>query len=132
MDEEGIEKTILFSTLVHPETTLNFNEYKAELNRLYKVLRGEINPIEARIKAIDEVKQITNKHPDKFVGFGFCPIGLDFEQTGKWINDYVVANSFKGIGEFTSGEGQVSKTENVFNAVSDYTGYPLWCNEGFS
>jgi len=82
MNKEGIDKTVLFSTLVHPEKTSNYSEYKDELTLLHKILRGEINPIDSRIKAISELKQITNDYPDKFVGFGFCPIGLDLEQTG--------------------------------------------------
>ncbi|HEX7468471.1 MAG TPA: amidohydrolase family protein [Methanobacterium sp.] len=126
MIKEGIDKTVLFSTLVHPEKTSNYSEYKDELTLLHKILRGEINPIDSRIRAINELKQITNDYPDKFVGFGFCPIGLDLEQTDKWINDYVIGNSFKGIGEFTFGEGQVSKAENVFKSISDNDKYPLW------
>jgi len=126
MKKEGIDKTILFSTLVHPEKTTNYLEYKEELSKLYKILRGEINPTDSRIKAINELNQIVNDYPDKFIGFGFCPIGLDLEQTEKWINEYVIRNSFKGIGEFTFGEGQVSKVENVFKAISDNDKYPLW------
>lgn len=126
MAKEGIDKTVLFSTLVHPETTVNYSAYKAELARLQKILRGEINPVDSRIKAITELKQIANDYPDKFVGFGFCPIGLDLEQTDKWINEFVIANSFKGIGEFTFGEGMVSKSENVFKSISGNDKYPLW------
>lgn len=126
MKKEGIEKTVLFCTSVHPEMATNYAEYKEELTRLFKILRGEINPTESRIKAIDELKQVTTDYPDKFIGFGPCPIGLDLDQTEKWINQYVVGNSFKGIGEFTFGEGQVSSSENVFKAVSAYGKYPLW------
>lgn len=126
MKKEGIDKTVLFCTSVHPEKATSYAEYKEELTRLFKILRGEINPTESRIRAMDELKQITTAYPDKLVGFGSCPIGLDLAQTEKWINQYVVENSFKGIGEFTFGEGQVGSSENVFKAVSDYGKYPLW------
>jgi uncharacterized protein len=127
MNLEGIEKTILFSTVVHPETASNLAEYKGELNRLYKILRGETNPMEARIKATYELKQTIDRHPNRFIGFGFCPIGMELEQTRQWIETQVMDNDFRGLGEFTFGEGQVDKTENVFKAISDYDGcYPLW------
>ena len=126
MKKEGIEKTILFSTLVHPEKATNYIEYKEEFLKLYKILRGEINPTDSRIKAISELKQIVDEYPDKFIGFGFCPLGLNLKQTEEWINEYVLKNLFKGIGEFTFGEGQVSKIENVFKAISGNYKYPLW------
>ncbi len=126
MTKEGIDKTILFSTLVHPETASDYSEYKVEMTRLQKILRGKINPTDSRIKAINELKQIVKNYPDKFIGFGFCPIGLSLAQTDNWINEYVIGNSFKGIGEFTFGEGQVSKVKNVFKSVSSNDKYPLW------
>ncbi|PKP27995.1 MAG: amidohydrolase [Bacteroidetes bacterium HGW-Bacteroidetes-22] len=126
MGNDGIDKTVLFPTIIHPEKTSDYSEYKEELRLLNKILRGEINPTDLRIRAISELRQITNDYPDKFVGFGSCPTGLDLEQTGKWINDYVIENSFKGIGELAFGEGQVNKAENIFKSISGNVRYPLW------
>lgn len=126
MAKENIEKTILFSTIVHPETTNNFSEFKNELQKLNRILRGEINPNEERIKAISELKSIINEHPRKFIGFGSCPIGMELNQTEKWINDYIMENSFKGIGELTLSSGQIQLTENIFKTVNEIGKYPLW------
>jgi uncharacterized protein len=126
MEKEGIDKTILFSTSIHPETATNYSAYKNELLQLYKILRGEVNTTDARIRAIKELKETVNAHPDKFIGFGSCPIGLNLNETDLWIKEHVTANSFKGIGEFTFGEGQVYKSENIFRSVADNLNYPLW------
>lgn len=126
MEEEGVDKTILFSTSIHPEKTTNHSAYKEELLQLYKILRGETNPTDARIRAIHELKETVDAHPDKFIGFGPCPIGLDLKQTDQWISEHVIANSFKGIGEFAFGEGQVGKSENIFKSITGNDKYPLW------
>lgn len=126
MADESIDKTVLFSTLVHPEKSANYNEYKQELSKLQKILSGEMNPIDSRKKAIEELKKTVDDHPDKFIGFGLCPMGMDISQTRNWINDFVIANAFRGIGELTFGEGQVQKTKNIFKSVDDYQNYPLW------
>lgn len=126
MDKEEISKTILFPTIVHPETTSNYNEYKTELNRLMQVLRGEINPVEERIKAIAELKQTVNKYPSRFIGFGGCPAGLELKQTQNWIENHIVNSGLKGIGEITLGTSQVALTENIFRATADYERLPLW------
>jgi uncharacterized protein len=126
MAKEGIDKTVLFSTSIHPENAANYSEYKKELTQLHKIISGEVNSIDSRINAINELKQITNAYPDKFVGFGPYPLGLDLTQTEDWINKYIIENSFKGIGELTVSEGQINKTENVFKSISDYGKYPLW------
>ena len=34
MDESGIDKTVLFSTLVHPEKSSNVKEFTTEMNKL--------------------------------------------------------------------------------------------------
>jgi len=126
MVKEEIDKTVLFSTTIHPESSSNYQEYKHELTRLYKILSGEINPVDSRIKAIRELKQITEEYPDKFVGFGSCPIGMDLSQTQNWIDEYVIGNSFKGLGEFSFGEDQVRNVENVFKSITAYGKFPLW------
>ncbi|WP_242851360.1 hypothetical protein [Clostridium sp. DMHC 10] len=41
MDEAGIDKTILFSTSMHPELAQNLEEYEKELNKLYDIILGK-------------------------------------------------------------------------------------------
>lgn len=126
MTNEGIDKTVLFSTVVHPEKATNYKEYKQELSTLYKILKGELNPIDLRVKAIEELKNIIKGYSNKFVGFGSCPIGLDLKQTENWINENITKNLFKGIGELVLGEGQVGMAENIFKSISTNDQYPLW------
>ena len=46
MDAAGIDKTILFSTVPHPEKASSLNGLEIEMDKLYKVLSGS-NSIEA-------------------------------------------------------------------------------------
>jgi predicted TIM-barrel fold metal-dependent hydrolase len=91
-----------------------------------QVLRGEINPLEERIKAIAELKQTVNKYSDRFIGFGACPAGLELEQTQSWIEEHIVNSDLKGIGEITLGANQIALTENIFKATAEYERLPLW------
>jgi predicted TIM-barrel fold metal-dependent hydrolase len=126
MGKEGVDKTVLFSTLVHPETAEDYKGYKNELNRLYQVLNGDINPTEARIQAIDELKQVISRFPGKFVGFGSCPLGFGLHQTQTWIETYIIKNHFYGIGELTPGSGKINLLEPLFKSLTDYPPMPLW------
>lgn len=126
MDEAGVDKTILFSTSMHPESANNLNEFEKELNTLYKIISGEGSSIEAKIKSIEEQHKIIEKYPSRFYGFGSVPIGLDYEKTASWINDYVVKNNYIGLGEFAVASGEVGKLEPVFQASHDYGNLPMW------
>jgi predicted TIM-barrel fold metal-dependent hydrolase len=126
MKEEGIDKTVLFSTVIHPEKADSYEELKSELSKLDKILSGEINPLEARIAATAELKQIVDANPERYIGFGPCPVGLDLSSTEKWIEKYVTGNSFKGIGEIVVGEGGTGSMENIFKATASLRDLPLW------
>ena len=127
MKEASVDKAILFSTLVHPEKAETRSSFEAEMGMLNKILRGEINPTEARIASLKELQEVITSHKELFLGFGACPVGLDNENTCKWIDQYVVKTGMKGVGEIALGSGMVDKTENIFKAVSSYkTKYPLW------
>ena len=69
MDAAGIDKTILFSTVPHPEKASSLNGLEIEMDKLYKVLSGS-NSIEANIirqqKSISELVSIIRNHPDRF------------------------------------------------------------------
>jgi hypothetical protein len=51
-----------------------------EPGRLRQILSGEINPIEARIAAIEELKTAIASAPSFFTGFAPCPFGLDLRK----------------------------------------------------
>jgi uncharacterized protein len=123
----NIDRVVLFSTSVHPETAKNKEEFSNELNTLNKILRGEINPIEARINSIKELAAAIKVAPDYFVGFGSCPFGLDLNQTIDWIEKYIVGNNLKGIGELVIASGSVQALENIFKFAHEMDkSYPIW------
>lgn len=126
MDEAGVDKTILFSTSMHPEVTKTIDEFENELNKLYEVISGTRNSIESKIASIKELSEVINKYPSRFYGFGSVPLGLDYEKTASWIEDYVVKNRFIGLGEFSVATGQVKSLEIVFKASHDFSNLPIW------
>ncbi len=127
LDEAGVGRAVLFPTLVHPEGASTPDEFKTEMAVLNRILRGEINPVEARIRSISELAEVVEKHGERFIGFASVPTGQDYDFTSAWIDKYVVGNNLSGIGEVTFGAGEADKTESIFRALSDYSGrYPLW------
>lgn len=126
MDEAGVDKTILFSTSIHPEVTNSLGEFEKELNKLYEIISGRKNSIETKIASIKEQKEIIDKYPSKFYGFGSVPVGLDYEKTASWIEEYVIKNRFIGLGEFSVATGKVRSLETVFQASHDFSNLPIW------
>lgn len=55
MDEAGVDKTILFSTSIHPEVATYLDEFEKELNKLYEIISGNKNSIEAKITSIFKI-----------------------------------------------------------------------------
>ena len=126
MKEAGIDKTILFSTVIHPETKSTMAEFESEMNSLYDILDGTKNPLTERIHAINELSLIVKKNPSKYVGFGSIPFGLSYQENLEWINKYILANNFRGIGELTLGTGQSTHLEPLFQATTEAGNLPLW------
>lgn len=126
MDEAGVDKTILFSTTIHPENSSNLNEFETEFNKLYKIISGKVNSTEAKISSIEEQVKVIEKYPDRFYGFGTVPVGLNYNDTSEWIEKYVVKNKLLGLGEFTLAPGGVSLLEPVFKASHTFNNLPLW------
>jgi len=123
----NLDKVVLFSTVVHPETANNKAEFVEEMNKLNRILRGELNPTEERLKAIDELILALNEAPDYFIGFGPCPFGLDIHQTSEWIENKIVRNHLKGIGEIALAPGMVSSIENILACANDFQQrLPVW------
>lgn len=123
----GIEKVVLFPTVVHPETATDKNSFLQEMGKLQKILSGEINPIEARITAIKELVDAIALAPDFYIGFAPCPSSMDYNATGDWIENYIIKNNLRGIGELTFGSGNVPSIENIFRYIHDHNhDLPLW------
>ncbi|KRD90195.1 amidohydrolase [Bacillus sp. Root147] len=128
MDESGIDKTVLFSTLVHPEKSSNVKEFTTEMNRLNQILNNEVNPLQARLNALEEVNVAIKQHPNRFVGFGSVPLSYSPGDVtlNDWVEKLVKEQKMKGLGEFTLGTGQIPLLEPIFKAASDYTPLPIW------
>lgn len=123
----GVGRAVLFPTLIHPEKAENREEFKKEIGILNSILRGETNPVEARISSIEELVSVINEHKDMFTGFGSVPAGMDYDSTAEWIDKHIVRNGLAGVGEVSFGAGEAHKTENIFKVLSGYTGtYPVW------
>ena len=126
MAEAKVDRTVLFTTVIHPEITTNINAFEEEMNKLYDVLNGVKNPVEERVNSIVELATVIKENPDKYIGFGSIPLGLSYKENLEWINKYIVANDFSGIGELAPGTGQVSKLEPLFQASQEVGKLPLW------
>ncbi|MBE6049840.1 MAG: amidohydrolase [Clostridium sp.] len=130
MDKAGVEKTILFSTTFHPENARNLLEIESEMNKLTKILSGELKGEERLLRqkqSNEEVSEAVRNNPNRFMGFGAVPLDLNQNDTSEWINKYIVNSNLLGAGEFTPGNiDAVINLEKVFKALSDNPKYPMW------
>lgn len=130
LNKAQVDKAILFCTTPHPERANTLEELKNEMKTLYKVLANS-NKTEDWLKTLkNNIKTLTDvlqKYPDKFWGFGSVPLGLSLNDTIDWIENYIVSNSLKGIGEFTPGsDEEMSQLEVIFQALDNYSYLPIW------
>ncbi len=130
LNQAGVDKAILFSTVPHPERAKNLAEMRGEMNILYKVLAGENNKEtnrERMIKNNNELAMQMKKYPERFFGFGAVPLGMSEPETSSWIEENILSNEFKGIGEFTPGsDEQIRQLEVIFQAVNNFSNLPIW------
>ena len=130
LNQAGVDKAILFSTVPHPEQAKNLTEMRGEMNILYKVLAGENNKEtnrERMIKNNNELAMQMKKYPERFFGFGAVPLGMSEPETSSWIEENILSNEFKGIGEFTPGsDEQIRQLEVIFQAVNNFSNLPIW------
>lgn len=129
MEDAGINKTILFSTTPHPERANNLESFEKEMAVLNNILAGNCT-IEERVNSIKETTielcEKIKKYPDKFLGFGAVPLSLSYEETCQWIDKNIVSNRLLGVGELTIGTGQAKLLNNIFRALTDFKGLPIW------
>jgi len=127
MDAVGIDKTVLFSTTFHPEKSTNFAEIKTSMEFLSDLLAGKKSSmVEARQKSVSELVGAITQYPDRYIGFGAVPVGLDLDATLQYVSDVICQNHLAGMGEFTLGSGQVHLLKNVFCASQEFHHLPIW------
>lgn len=126
MIEAKVDCTVLFSSSIHPETAVSLASFEAELTKLYDILNGVTNPINERICAVEELAAVISANPLKYIGFGPMPLGFSYEEALAWIDKYILANNFRGIGELAPGSGKISQLTPLFRASREAGNLPLW------
>ncbi|MEN6349560.1 MAG: amidohydrolase family protein [Syntrophomonas sp.] len=132
MDQADVSKTVLFSTTFHPEAADNYQDVKESMQYLNDLLAGKKGTmVEARQRAIADLLDAIKLHPDRYIGFGSTPAGLDVESTRQYIDDNIRKHHLAGIGEFTIGGGQAHLMKNVFEAAAEFDNLPIWIHAFF-
>ena len=132
MDAAKVDKTVLFSTTFHPEAAKNFAEVKESMEFLNNLLAGKKGSmIEARKKSISELAEAINLYPDRYIGFGAVPTGLELSATLQYIDETIEKNHLSGMGEFTLGSGQIHLLRNIFIASQEFHNLPIWIHAFF-
>jgi predicted TIM-barrel fold metal-dependent hydrolase len=127
MDEAGIDRTILFRTLVHPEKYNDAAGIRKEMEQLNIILSGNSSLAAQKSQiASNELFEAIKKYPDRFIGFGAVPIGLNTDELMKFIKYEIISKGFIGIGEFTLASGQIHLLESIFMASNKSGNLPLW------
>jgi predicted TIM-barrel fold metal-dependent hydrolase len=127
MESAGVERTVLFTTRVHPERAANLDAFEQEMALLHAILAGQMNnALESFKQAIHEHIQVVQAHPTHFIGFGAVPMGLLYSDTADWLQTYVIEPGMRGIGEFTLASGQVNLLDPIFALSSEAGNLPLW------
>jgi predicted TIM-barrel fold metal-dependent hydrolase len=127
MESAGVERTVLFSTRVHPEQAADLEAFEQEMATLFAIISGQRkNGLESAKGAIQEQIQVLQAHPTRFLGFGWVPVGLSYNDTANWLQTYVIAPGMRGIGEFTLAPGQIGLLDPIFALSSEAGNLPLW------
>ncbi len=129
MEEAGVDKTILFSTSIHPEKTMDLVFFEQEIRRLFDILAGNCNLEERKtsmLRSTLELCDTIKKHPEDFLGFGPVPLGLGEDETADWIGKNIIVNGLLGVGEVSPGSGGICLLENIFKSLMELGKLPVW------
>lgn len=126
MDAAGVERTLLFSTRVHPERAHDLSSLNQELSIFDAILAGRANDQQSMQHATMDLAQVVHQFPQRFIGFGNVPLGLTQTETATWSQNHVLAHGFRGIGEFTLQPGHVQQLDPVFALATEYGDLPVW------
>lgn len=127
MNEAGVDKTILFSTSLHPENAENLQSLKYEMKKLSHIVGGKTNTsIDAKRKSIAELMNVIQTYPDRYVGFGNVPAGLSENETNIFVEENIANNKLAGIGELTPASGQIQTLKTIFESSLTFGKLPLW------
>ena len=131
MDQANVDLTVLFTSTIHPELATTLAELEHEMNTLYEILNGTKNPRTERLRAIEQLVSVMKSGPTRVIGFGSIPFGLSRQENLAWIEQYILANDFRGIGELAPQSGQIPQLDALFRASQEVGGLPLWVHAFF-
>lgn len=132
MNAAKVDKTVLFSTTFHPELSKNFAEVKESMEFLNNLLAGKKGSmVEARKKSVTELVDAVKLYPDRYIGFGAVPVGLELDATLQYVEEVIEKNHLSGMGEFTIGSGQNHLLKNIFIASQKFNNLPVWIHAFF-
>lgn len=127
MDKVGVDKTVIFSTSIHPEKADNLEGLKKEMKILSDITSGKTNSsLNTKLKSINELKQVIQSYPSRYIGFGSVPVELNPNDTNSYIEENIVKNKFAGIGEFTLASGQIKTLTTIFESSMIFGKLPIW------
>jgi len=126
MDEAGVDKTVLFSTLIHPEQADGAQGLKEEMQKLNDIISGKGDAAGSRALSIQELQDSISRYPGRFIGFAPVPVGLGYPETLHYVENLFADYCYAGFGEFTLASGQIGLLEPVFMASSDMGRLPIW------
>ncbi|HZE38666.1 MAG TPA: amidohydrolase family protein [Stackebrandtia sp.] len=124
LDEAGVERTVLFGTLPHPERATDLDSFRREMSVLERVVGGGPHPDGFR-SAWGQLAAACAAHPDRFIGFGKVRLDLPPERIAEDIERELIGRGFVGIGELTPPPGRAGDIEPVLRAASDHGGMPV-------
>lgn len=127
MDEAGIDKAILFRTMVHPETKGSLEEVQREMIQLGRILSGSSSvAVRYAQKANEELFEIVSKHPNRFYSFGIVPTSMELEDIIRSVKSQIRKYRILGLGEYTMQSGMISQLDKVFSASAHTAKLPIW------
>lgn len=127
MNNAGVDKTILFSTSIHPENAGNLQNLKYEMRKLSAIVSGKTSSsVDAKRKSIEELMNIIQSYPDRYVGFGNVPTGLSENETNIFVEENIANNKLAGIGELTPASRQIQSLKTIFESSLTFGVLPLW------
>jgi hypothetical protein len=125
LDEAGIDRSVLFTTRVHPERAADYPALKAELQALQERLAGGGSDTESLVAALEEQAQVLSAHPDRFIGLGPVPLGLPEKALRTWIAEQVLGRGLRGVGELTPPPGRFQVLAPVLDASAEMGRFPV-------
>lgn len=87
--------------------------------------------VDIRKKSVSELVNAIREYPNRYIGFGAVPAGLDLETTLQYVDEIIQKNNLAGMGEFTLGSGQIHLLKNIFRASQEFNNLPIWIHAFF-